>query len=78
MKPKTEKKSKSKSQPKPKKESRMDGLLKKLNIDDSLSKRIFYKFPTVKSNIFPKSNYNESCDLLQIITNLKQVINGVL
>jgi hypothetical protein len=49
-----------------KKQSRMDVLLNKLKIDNTLTKPIFYKFPTVKQNIFPKADYNYQSDLLEL------------
>ena len=46
----------------------MDNLMKKLNIDNTLTKPIFYKFPTVKDHIFPKKFYNYQADLLELPT----------
>ena len=57
-----------KSKPKLQKETRMDVLLKKLNIDNTLTKPIYYKFPTVKNYIFPEGKYNYQSDLLQLPT----------
>jgi hypothetical protein len=54
--------------PKNKKPSRMDELLMKLKIDDTLTKPIFYKFPTVKENVFPKAFYNYQADTLMLPT----------
>ena len=51
-----------------KKPSRMDQLLSKLKIDNTLTKPIFYKFPTVKSQVFPKRGYNYMCDTLMLPT----------
>ena len=51
-----------------KKPSRMDTLLSKLKIDNTLTKPIFYKFPTVKENIFPKAGYNYQADTLMLPT----------
>ena len=62
------KQTKSKSTTKIKKPSKLDTLLKKLNIDDTLTKPIYYKFPTVKQNIFPKAGYNYQSDLLELPT----------
>lgn len=51
-----------------KKPTRMDQLLNKLKIDNTLTKPIFYKFPTVKSHVFPKKGYNYQADLLLLPT----------
>ncbi len=53
---------------KPKKPTRMDGLLNTLKIDSTLTKPIFYKFPTVKQNVFPKKGYNYQADTLMLPT----------
>jgi hypothetical protein len=50
------------------KTSKLDTLLQKLNIDNKLTKPIYYKFPTVKEHIFPKSGYNYQCDTLMLPT----------
>jgi hypothetical protein len=49
-----------------KKPSKLDALLQKLKIDNTLTKPIYYKFPTVKEHIFPKSGYNYQCDTLML------------
>jgi len=45
-----------------------DLLMNKLNIDNTLTKPIFYKFPTVKDHTFPKKGYNYQSDLLMLPT----------
>lgn len=50
------------------KPTRFDNLLNKLKIDNTLTKPIFYTFPTVKSQVFPKKGYNYQADLLLLPT----------
>ena len=51
------------SKPKP---TKIENILQKLKIDDSLTKPIYYKFPKVKRHIFPKRGYNYQADLLML------------
>lgn len=51
-----------------KKLTRIDQLLNNLKIDNTLTKPIFYKFPTVKDNVFPKKGYNYQADTLMLPT----------
>lgn len=51
-----------------KKTSKIDDILQKLKIDNTLTKPIYYKFPTVKSQVFPKRGYNYQCDTLMLPT----------
>jgi hypothetical protein len=62
---------------KPKKPSKMDALMKKLNIDDTYTKPIKYKFPKVKNQVFPQSGYNYEADLL-MLPKQKDGINALL
>jgi hypothetical protein len=45
-------------------QTKIDKILQKLKIDDSLTKPIYYKFPKVKRHIFPKRGYNYQAVLL--------------
>ena len=51
-----------------KKPTKLDLILGKLKIDNTLTKPIYYKFPTVKSQVFPKKGYNYQADLLMLPT----------
>jgi len=44
----------------------MKDLLDELKIDETFTKKRFYKFDKFKENTFPKANYNEMCDLLML------------
>jgi hypothetical protein len=57
--------------PKVKKDSMMVSLMKKLDIDETYTKPIKYKFPKVKNQVFPKSGYNYEADLLELKTTKK-------
>jgi hypothetical protein len=50
-----------------KKLSQMQELLNKMSIDETYTKAIRYKFPTVKANNFPKSGYNYEADILELV-----------
>ena len=50
-----------------KKLSPMQELMNKMTIDETYTKPIKYKFPTVKANIFPKSGYNYQADILELV-----------
>jgi hypothetical protein len=54
------------TKPKPKQPSKMDKLMKELDIDDTYTKPIYYKFPKIKDNVFPKGGYNYMADLLEL------------
>jgi hypothetical protein len=45
----------------------MQELMNKMSIDETYTKPIKYKFPTVKANIFPKSVYNYEADILELV-----------
>jgi hypothetical protein len=51
---------------KPKKPSKMEALMNKLNVSETYTKPIKYKFPKVKDSVFPKAGYNYMCDLLEL------------
>ena len=56
------------AKPKKAKPTRFDTILNNLKIDNTLTKPIYYKFPTVKDNVFPKKGYNYQADLLMLPT----------
>jgi len=47
-----------------KKLSPMQELMKQMNIDETYTKPIKYRYPKVKDNIFPKKGYNYEADIL--------------
>ena len=49
-----------------KKLSPMQELLQKMNIDETYTKPIKYRYPKVKDNIFPQKGYNYEADILEI------------
>ena len=55
----------------PKKPSLMQGLMAKMNISETKTKPIHYKFPKVKNEVFPKNGYNYQGDLLMLPTTKK-------
>jgi len=54
-----------------KKLSPMQELMKKLNINETYTKPIKYRYPKVKDNIFPKSGYNYQADILELVQTTK-------
>ena len=50
-----------------KKLSPMQELMNKMNINETYTKPIKYKFPTVKDNIFQKSGFNYEADILELV-----------
>ena len=44
----------------------MEMLMQKMNIDETYTKPIKYKFPKVKNQVFPKNGYNYQADLLEL------------
>lgn len=53
---------------KEKKLTPMEQLMKKMNISETNTKPIKYKFPKVKNQVFPENGYNYQADLLQLPT----------
>jgi hypothetical protein len=51
---------------KEKTKSKIDKLLEKLDIDDTLTKPIYYKFPKVKNHIIPLAAHNYQSDLIEL------------
>jgi hypothetical protein len=54
-----------------KKPSLMQELMAKMNISETKTKPIHYKFPKVKNEVFPRSGYNYQGDLLMLPTTKK-------
>lgn len=55
-----------KKEPVQKKPSPMELLMKKLNVDETLTKPIRYHYPRVKNQVFPKNGYNYASDLTSL------------
>jgi hypothetical protein len=55
-----------KKEPAPKKETPMQALMTKLNVNEDLTKPIRYHYPKVKDHVFPKNGYNYQADLTEL------------
>ena len=54
-----------------KKLSPMQELMNKMNINETYTKPIKYRYPKVKDNIFPKNGYNYQADILELVETSK-------
>jgi hypothetical protein len=61
----------------PKKLSVMEKVLQKIGLNETFTKKIYYKFPKIKNHVFPQHGYNYGADLLELPTT-KNKYNALL